>query len=37
MKTETAKNNDLGEEKAFMINQFKDKCRNCNKIGHTEA
>jgi hypothetical protein len=34
MKTETAKINNLGEEKALVVTQFKVKCRNCGKIGH---
>jgi hypothetical protein len=37
MKTETAKTNDLGEEKALVVTQFKGKCRNCGKIGHKAA
>jgi Fe-S cluster biogenesis protein NfuA len=37
MKTETAKINDLGEEKALVVTQFKGKCRNCGKIGHKAA
>jgi hypothetical protein len=37
MKTETAKNNDLGEETALVVTQLKDKCRNCGKIGHKAA
>jgi hypothetical protein len=37
MKTETAKINDLGEEKALVVTQFKGKCRNCGKIGHKVA
>jgi hypothetical protein len=34
METETAKNNDLDEEKAFVVTQFKGKCLHCGKIGH---
>jgi hypothetical protein len=34
MKTETAKINNLGEEKPLMVTQFKVQCRNCGKIGH---
>jgi hypothetical protein len=34
MKTETAKINDLGEEKALVLTQFKSKCRDCGKIGY---
>jgi hypothetical protein len=37
MKTETAKINDLGEEKALFVTQFKGKCRNCGKIDHKAA
>jgi hypothetical protein len=37
MKTETAKINNLGEEKALMVTQFKGKRRNCGKIGHKAA
>jgi hypothetical protein len=37
MKTETAKVNDLGEEKVCVVTQFKSKCRNCGKIGHKAA
>jgi hypothetical protein len=37
MKTETAKINDLGKEKALVVTQFKGKCRNCGKIGHMAA
>jgi hypothetical protein len=42
MKTEMAKINDLGEEKvgeekALVVTQFKDKYRNCSKIGHKAA
>jgi hypothetical protein len=37
MKTETAKINDLGEEKALVVTQLKGKCRNCGKIGHKAA
>jgi hypothetical protein len=37
MKTETDKINDLGEEKALVVTQFKRKCRNCDKIGHKAA
>jgi hypothetical protein len=37
MKTETAKINDLGEEKALVVTQFKGKCRNCGTIGHKAA
>jgi hypothetical protein len=37
MKSETAKNNDLGEEKALVVTQFKGKCQNCDKIGHKAA
>jgi hypothetical protein len=29
IKTETAKINDSGEEKALLITQFNGKCRNC--------
>jgi hypothetical protein len=37
MKTETAKINDLGEEKALVVTQFKGKRRNWGKIGHKPA
>jgi hypothetical protein len=37
MKIETAKINDLGEEKALLVIQFKGKCRNRGKIGHKAA
>jgi hypothetical protein len=37
MKTETAKINDLHEEKALVVTQFKGKCRNCCKIAHKAA
>jgi hypothetical protein len=37
MKTETAKINDLCEEKDLVVTQFKGKCRNCGKIGHKAA
>jgi hypothetical protein len=37
MKTETAKINDLGEEKALMGAQFNGKCRNRGNIGHEAA
>jgi hypothetical protein len=37
MKTETAKINDLVEEKALVVTQFKGKCRNRGKIGHKAA
>jgi hypothetical protein len=37
MKTETAKIKNLGEEKSLVVTQFKDKCRNCGKIGHKAA
>jgi hypothetical protein len=37
MKTETAKINNLGEEKALVVTRFKGKCRNCGKIGHKAA
>jgi hypothetical protein len=37
MKTETAKMKNLGEEKALLVTQFKEKCRNCGKIGHEAA
>jgi hypothetical protein len=37
MKTETAKINNLGEEKALVVTQFKGKCRDCGKIGHKVA
>jgi hypothetical protein len=37
MKTETAKINDLGEEKALVVTRFKGTCRNCGKIGHKAA
>jgi hypothetical protein len=37
MKTETAKINNLGEEKALVVTQFKGKCRNCGKIGQKAA
>jgi hypothetical protein len=37
METETAKINDLGEEKALVFTQFKGKCRNCDKIVHKAA
>jgi hypothetical protein len=32
MKTETAKINDFGEEKALVVIQFKGKRRNCGKL-----
>jgi hypothetical protein len=37
MKTETAEINDLGEEKALVVTQFKGKCRNCSKIRNKAA
>jgi ABC-type ATPase with predicted acetyltransferase domain len=37
MKTEMAKFNNLVEQKAFLVTQFKGKCRNCGKIGHKAA
>jgi hypothetical protein len=37
MKSETAKVNNLGEEKALVVTQFKGKCRNCGRIGHKLA
>jgi hypothetical protein len=37
MKTETAKINNLGEDKSFVITQFKDNCLNCCIIGHKAA
>jgi hypothetical protein len=37
MKTETAKINNLGEENALVVFQFKGKCRNCGRIGHEAA
>jgi hypothetical protein len=37
IKTETAKINNLGEEKDLMVTQFKGICRNCGKIGHKAA
>jgi hypothetical protein len=37
MKPETAKVNDLGEENALVVTQFKGKCRNCGKIDHKAA
>jgi hypothetical protein len=37
MKTETAKINDLCEEKAWVVIQFKGKCRKRGKIGHKAA
>jgi hypothetical protein len=37
MKPETAKINDLGEEKALVFTQSRGKCRNCGKIGHEAA
>jgi hypothetical protein len=37
MKTETAKINDLGEEKTLVVTQFKGECQNCDKISHKTA
>jgi hypothetical protein len=37
MNTETAKIDDLGEEMALIVTQFKGKCRNCGKIGYKAA
>jgi hypothetical protein len=37
MKTEIAKINNLDEEKALVVTQFKGKCRNCGNIGHKTA
>jgi hypothetical protein len=37
LKTETAKINDLDEEKALVVTQFKGKRRNWGKIGHKAA
>jgi Fe-S cluster biogenesis protein NfuA len=37
MKTETAKINDLYEEKALVVTQFKGECQGCGKIGHRAA
>jgi hypothetical protein len=32
----TSQNNNLGEESALFTSQFKGKCRNCGKLGHTQ-
>jgi hypothetical protein len=37
IKTETAKINGLGEEKALAVTKFNGKCRNRSKIGHKAA
>jgi hypothetical protein len=37
MRSETAKINNLGEEKALVVTQLKGACRNCVKIGHKAA
>jgi hypothetical protein len=31
------KNDESGEEKALFVTQFKEKLRNCGKIGHESA
>ena len=36
-KSESAKNDDCGKEKALFTTQFKGKCRNCGKLGHKSA
>jgi hypothetical protein len=34
MKSETAKINDLGKEKALVVIRFKSKRQNCGEVGH---